>query len=71
MRQLCVCGIYQIDTENADYVKDGVPMCPEATCAKVREHRDMTRVPFFDDAEHEEDRMPREVYGRNRRYEDI
>ena len=33
---LCACGVYLADPENASYVKDGKPMCPAETCAKVK-----------------------------------
>lgn len=66
MRRACACGIYLIDPEHATYVRYGVPLCPEATCQKVREHRSLTRVPHFDDIGHEP-----EDYRPNTRYEDI
>jgi hypothetical protein len=50
---LCYCGRYQLNPERATFVKNGVPMCHEWTCAKVKEHRkrehlDLSRVPEFD-----------------------
>lgn len=48
MHTICACGVHSVDVENATYVKDGVPMCHESTCAKVKEHRTLRRVPYFD-----------------------
>lgn len=55
-RVACYCKRYLINPENATYVKNGIPMCNEATCQKVKEHRDarnLRRVPHADDVEHE------------------
>lgn len=49
MRVACACGIYLIEANNATYVRNGVPLCNEATCQKVREHRNLRRVPFADE----------------------
>lgn len=48
-RVLCYHGKYYLNPENSTYVKDGVPMCHEWTCEKVKEHRkretcDLSRV---------------------------
>lgn len=62
----CACGAYRINPEHATYVKDGVPMCHEETCRKVKERRDLGRVPHFDDAAFDVvfDQMPREIYAK-------
>jgi hypothetical protein len=54
MMKLCACGVYTIDDEHSNYVRDNgdgtsTPFCPVWTCEKVKEHRHMRRVPFFDD----------------------
>lgn len=51
---LCACLKYEIDPERANYVKDGIPMCPPWTCQKVKEHREL----------HYEDAMPNEIHAR-------
>lgn len=47
----CPCGPYLVDADaqDATYVKDGIPMCHEETCRKVKERRDLHRVPYFDE----------------------
>lgn len=48
---LCACDIYLIDPEHSNYVRNGRPVCHEATCAKVAANRNAVRVPL---ASHEE-----------------
>jgi hypothetical protein len=60
MKVACACQRYLIDPAHAAYHKDGRPMCNQATCDKVREHR------HLNDA----DRVPNEVYAK-RLYPDI
>ena len=36
MYTLCACREYTIDTEQATYVRNGIPMCHEETCKKVK-----------------------------------
>ena len=31
----CFCGHYRISAENADYVKDGRPLCHSVTCERA------------------------------------
>lgn len=47
---LCACGFHRILASNATYVKNGVPMCPQWTCAKVKwaQQNDLHR-PFYDE----------------------
>lgn len=73
MRVSCYCKRYLINPENATHVKNGVPMCHEHTCAKVKEHREamaLRRTPFSDDQEHDRVAEPyaRSLYAR---YQDI
>lgn len=35
----CACDAYFVNPEDATYVKDFRPMCPAATCEKVRQNR--------------------------------
>lgn len=68
MKVPCACdGVHLVDPEYANYVKDGVPMCAPWTCEKVREHRNLARVPYFDDEEH--DRLPSTINARGNHFD--
>lgn len=68
MRVPCECGQFTVETDDANVVINGVPRCPPWTCDKVKEHRNLRRVPFSD--EDEADRVA-EPYAKNTRYSDI
>jgi hypothetical protein len=77
----CYCGSYELEPADADYVKDGRPLCASETCAKVAWHHELQlrRTPDFDDihfdaiAEKEMDSVPREIQAHpaNHRYGDV
>lgn len=78
MKQRCACDAYDVEANDATYVRDGHPLCHEQTCAKVKEHRGLCRVPHFDDIEHESPDLENErlgdflePYRPNKRYRDI
>lgn len=53
MLTVCACGVFEIDQDTAQYRKGEKPMCNEWTCQKVREHRNLRRVPFFDEEDND------------------
>ena len=75
MKQLCACGVHMVEANDATYVKDFKPMCNENTCQKVKETRNLRRVPFFDEEVRDtyvsDNRIGGEVYGKNTRYPDV
>lgn len=46
MLVLCYCNVYPINPENADYVRDGKPLCNAETCRRVQANRLALRVPL-------------------------
>lgn len=68
MRTTCACGAHQVETEHATYVRNGVPLCPEWTCQKVKEHMHLRRAPHFDDIEHD-DQVPTHIHARSNSFD--
>lgn len=58
MKVACFCKRYLIDPGNATYVKNGIPMCNQATCDKVREHRHLK----YDDDDVANDPLAKRLY---------
>lgn len=59
MRVRCACGLYIVDTEDANEVHDGIPLCPPWTCQKVKEHRSQGLHYTIDNGQPDETLIPR------------
>jgi hypothetical protein len=62
---LCFCRRYHINPEHATHVRQGIPLCHERTCERVKHYREamaLRRTPYFD--EEPDDRMPDEIHAK-------
>lgn len=74
MLRSCFCNAREIEEDDAEYVKNGKPMCSQATCDRTRYHMEigLRRAPHADDiifdavAAKEMDSLPNEVSSHGR-----